>query len=120
MNKIKSINIGKKFNAIIIFPKRRLGYDKCNGVRCAGRLHGSYGALRSGSVARALQELSGGVVQSFAPPRQPRALLLQVLHSAVPRSTLLVASAAPAAPVSARALAGLYSNNIIWIVGVVA
>ncbi|XP_045451558.1 calpain-2 catalytic subunit-like [Melitaea cinxia] len=56
------------------------------------KLHGSYGALRAGSAARALQELSGGVVQSFAPPRQPRALLLQVLHSAVPRSTLLVGS----------------------------
>ncbi|CAH2092507.1 unnamed protein product [Euphydryas editha] len=68
------------------------------------KLHGSYGALRGGgasgggaSGARALQELSGGVVQSFAPPRQPRALLLQVLHSAVPRSTLLVAAAAPPA-----------------------
>ncbi|XP_064073538.1 calpain-A-like [Vanessa tameamea] len=59
------------------------------------KLHGSYAALRGGSVARALQELSGGVVQSFAPPRQPRALLFQVLNSAVPRSTLLVATVAP-------------------------
>ncbi|XP_069361000.1 calpain-2 catalytic subunit-like [Maniola hyperantus] len=62
------------------------------------KLHGGYARLRGGSVARALQELTGGVVQSFAPPRQPRALLLQVLHSAVPRSTLLVATVADAAP----------------------
>ncbi|CAG4944730.1 unnamed protein product [Parnassius apollo] len=59
------------------------------------KLYGSYAALRDGSCARALQDLTGGVVQSFAPPRQPPALLLRVLNSAVPRSTLLVATAKP-------------------------
>lgn len=51
--------------------------------------------LREGSSARALQDLCGGVVQSFAPPRQPPALLLRVLNSAVPRATLLLLTAQP-------------------------
>ncbi|CAK1586579.1 unnamed protein product [Parnassius mnemosyne] len=59
------------------------------------KLYGSYAALRGGSCARALQDMTGGVVQSFAPPRQPPALLLRVLNTAVPRSTLLVATAKP-------------------------
>ncbi|XP_045537341.1 calpain-9-like [Papilio machaon] len=54
------------------------------------KLYGSYMSLREGSCARALQDLCGGVVQSFAPPRQSPALLLRVLNSAVPRATLLV------------------------------
>ncbi|XP_013179703.1 PREDICTED: calpain-A-like [Papilio xuthus] len=54
------------------------------------KLYGSYMSLREGTCARALQDLCGGVVQSFAPPRQPPALLLRVLNSAVPRATLLV------------------------------
>lgn len=61
-------------------------------------MHGSYAALRGGSVARALQELSGGIVQSFSLRVQPRALTFQVLNSAVPRSTLLVATAPRGAP----------------------
>lgn len=52
-------------------------------------------ALRAGSVSRALQDLTGGIVQSFALSAQPRALTAQVLHSAVPRSTLLVAVVPP-------------------------
>ncbi|XP_059045784.1 calpain-1 catalytic subunit-like [Achroia grisella] len=56
------------------------------------KLYGSYRALREGSSARALQDLTGGIVQSFCLRRQPRALTLQVLHSAVPRSTLVVAA----------------------------
>ncbi|KAI8439043.1 hypothetical protein MSG28_012915 [Choristoneura fumiferana] len=58
------------------------------------KLYGSYAAMRAGGEeggARALQELSGGVVQSFSLARQPRALTLAVLHSAAPRCTLLVA-----------------------------
>ncbi|XP_022834395.1 calpain-1 catalytic subunit-like [Spodoptera litura] len=53
------------------------------------KLHGSYAALRDTSVARALQELSGGVVQSFSLRAQPRALTLQLLQAAAPRSSLL-------------------------------
>ncbi|XP_039756157.1 calpain-2 catalytic subunit-like [Pararge aegeria] len=55
------------------------------------KLHGGYARLRGGGAARALQALSGGVLQSFAPPRQPRAALLAVLQAAVPRCSLLVA-----------------------------
>ncbi|KAJ8712015.1 hypothetical protein PYW07_004857 [Mythimna separata] len=69
------------------------------------KLHGSYAALRGGSVARALQELSGGIVQSFSLRAQPRALTFQVLNSAVPRSTLLVAVAARGAPGGLQAAA---------------
>ncbi|XP_026745234.1 calpain-11-like isoform X2 [Trichoplusia ni] len=76
------------------------------------KLYGSYGALRGGSVARALQDLSGGVVQSFSLRAQPRALTYQVLNSGVPRSTLLVASAgkrarAPLRPGAPYCVAGL-------------
>ncbi|XP_032518816.2 calpain-2 catalytic subunit-like isoform X1 [Danaus plexippus] len=56
------------------------------------KLQGSLASLRGCGAAQVLQDLTGAVVQSFSPPRQPRSLLLQVLHSAVPRSTLLVAS----------------------------
>ncbi|VVC96575.1 unnamed protein product, partial [Leptidea sinapis] len=41
------------------------------------KLHGSYGAARAIGMARALSELSGGVLQSFSPPHQVPALLLQ-------------------------------------------
>ncbi|CAG4988124.1 unnamed protein product [Colias eurytheme] len=84
------------------------------------KLHGGYAALRAarGGLARALQELSGGVVQSFAPPRQPRALLLQVLHAAVPRSTLLVATAAQEKESSGRRLRnGLIAGQAYCVTG---
>ncbi|RVE40399.1 hypothetical protein evm_014951, partial [Chilo suppressalis] len=65
------------------------------------KLYGSYAAMGAGpgpgsgcgGAARALQDLSGGVVQSFPLRLQPRALVFQVLNSAVPRSTLIVATA---------------------------
>lgn len=56
------------------------------------KLHGSFAALRGAGVARALQDLSGAIVQSFSLRHQPHALTFQVLNSAVPRSTLLVAT----------------------------
>lgn len=56
-------------------------------VRSCCRLYGSYAALRAGSTARALQDLSGGVVQSVA---LRGAAALRVLHSAVARCTLLL------------------------------
>ena len=49
----------------------------------------------TGSGARALQDLTGGIVQSFALGSQDRYLTYQVLNSAVPRSTLIVASILP-------------------------
>ncbi|XP_028156403.1 calpain-11-like, partial [Ostrinia furnacalis] len=67
------------------------------------KLYGSYAALRGGCPARALQDLSGGVVQSFVLARQARALTLRVLHSAVPRSTLLLAAGARACLVTGLA-----------------
>ncbi|XP_038222218.1 calpain-2 catalytic subunit-like isoform X2 [Zerene cesonia] len=83
------------------------------------KLHGSYAALRAarGGVARALQELSGGVVQSFAPPRQPRALLFQVLNSAVPRSTLLVATAMEKESSGRRLRNGLIAGQAYCVTG---
>lgn len=79
------------------------------------RLYGSYAALRDVSVACALQELSGGVVQSFSLRTQPRALTLQLLQAAAPRSSLLVAHGLRAArgargaraPCRAYVLAGM-------------
>lgn len=62
------------------------------------KLHGSFAALRGASAARALQDLSGAIVQSFSLRHQPHALTFQVLNSAVPRSTLLVATLAPVRP----------------------
>ncbi|XP_063365827.1 calpain-A-like [Cydia amplana] len=61
------------------------------------KLYGSYAAMRAAGAAaegtaRALQELTGGIVQSFSLQRQPQPLTLQVLHSAAPRSTIIVAS----------------------------
>ncbi|KAJ0174908.1 hypothetical protein K1T71_010016 [Dendrolimus kikuchii] len=62
------------------------------------KLYGGYAALRvdgdGEGASRALQDLSGGVVQSFSLRRQARALTLQVLNSALPRSTLIVATVA--------------------------
>ncbi|XP_063537507.1 calpain-A-like isoform X2 [Cydia strobilella] len=63
------------------------------------KLYGSYAAMRAAGAAaagegtaRALQELTGGIVQSFSLQRQPQPLTLQVLHSAAPRSTIIVAT----------------------------
>ncbi|XP_076054370.1 calpain-9-like [Oratosquilla oratoria] len=56
------------------------------------KLYGSYEALQSGFTTRALQDLTGGIVQSFSLTVQDKFLTYQVLNSAVPRSTLLVAS----------------------------
>ncbi|XP_060804911.1 calpain-9 isoform X2 [Amyelois transitella] len=57
------------------------------------KLYGSYPAVRDAALWQALQDASGGVVQSF-PLQPPAALTFHVLNSAVPRSTLLVATAA--------------------------
>jgi hypothetical protein len=48
------------------------------------RLYGGYGFLKYGTVGRALQDLTGAVVQSV-PPSMP------LLSGSVPRSTILVA-----------------------------
>ena len=45
-----------------------------------------------GFTTKALQDLTGGIVQSFSLNSQDRLLTYQVLNSAVPRSTLLIAS----------------------------
>ena len=56
------------------------------------RLYGTYESLHSGFTTKALQDLTGGIVQSFSLSTQDRLLTYQVLNSAVPRSTLLIAS----------------------------
>jgi len=56
------------------------------------KLYGCYEALHSGFTTKALQDLTGGIVQSFSLTSQDRLLTYQVLNSAVPRSTLLIAS----------------------------
>lgn len=70
------------------------------------KLYRSYRALRAGSPARALRDLSGGV-------------LLRVLHAAVPRATLLVASAARGsrgvAPRRAYAVTGLRGAELLRV-----
>ena len=55
-------------------------------------MYGCYEALHSGFTTKALQDLTGGIVQSFSLTSQDRLLTYQVLNSAVPRSTLLIAS----------------------------
>lgn len=83
------------------------------------KLYRSYGALRAGSPARALRDLSGGVVQALAPRSMPRDVLLRVLHAAVPRATLLVASAARGsrgvAPRRAYAVTGLRGAELLRV-----
>ncbi|KAK7865864.1 hypothetical protein R5R35_003980 [Gryllus longicercus] len=59
------------------------------------KLYGSYEALHAGCTTRALQDLTGGIVQSFGLGGQDRFLTFQVLNSAVPRSSLLIASINP-------------------------
>ncbi|XP_023706060.1 calpain-1 catalytic subunit [Cryptotermes secundus] len=56
------------------------------------KLYGCYESLQAGFTTRALQDLTGGIVQSFGLGNQDRYLTFQVLNSAVPRSSLLVAS----------------------------
>jgi len=64
------------------------GYAVC-------RLYGCYENLQAGFTTRALQDLTGGIVQSFGLSNQDRYLTFQVLNSAVPRSSLLIASINP-------------------------
>lgn len=59
------------------------------------RFYGCYESLATGSTTRALQDLTGGIVQSFGLTHQDRYLTFQVLNSAVPRSSLLIATIAP-------------------------
>ncbi|XP_063243850.1 calpain-1 catalytic subunit-like [Bacillus rossius redtenbacheri] len=59
------------------------------------KLYGCYETLQAGSSTRALQDLTGGIVQSFGLASQDRYLTFQVLNSAVPRSSLLIASICP-------------------------
>lgn len=59
------------------------------------RLYGNYENLSSGSTTRSLQDLTGGIVQSFGLSHQDRYLTFQVLNSAVPRSSLLIATITP-------------------------
>ncbi|XP_028042073.1 calpain-9-like isoform X2 [Bombyx mandarina] len=82
------------------------------------KLYGSYVALRVGSVSRALQDLSGGIVQSFSLVQQPKGLTAQVLNSAVPRSTLLVATVAQEKESGWRRLRnGLISGQAYCVTG---
>ncbi|XP_075234910.1 calpain-1 catalytic subunit-like [Lycorma delicatula] len=60
------------------------------------KIYGCYENLSvGGSTTRALQDLTGGIVQSFGLSNQDRYLTYQVLNSAVPRSSLLIASINP-------------------------
>ncbi|XP_069705576.1 calpain-1 catalytic subunit-like isoform X2 [Periplaneta americana] len=59
------------------------------------KLYGCYESLQAGFTTRALQDLTGGIVQSFGLSNQDRYLTFQVLNSAVPRSSLLIASINP-------------------------
>ncbi|XP_077285605.1 calpain-1 catalytic subunit-like isoform X2 [Arctopsyche grandis] len=59
------------------------------------KLYGNYENLSSGSTTRSLQDLTGGIVQSFGLSHQDRYLTFQVLNSAVPRSSLLIATITP-------------------------
>lgn len=59
------------------------------------KLYGCYENLHLGFTTRALQDLTGGIVQSFGLSSQEKYLVFQVLNSAVPRSTLLIASINP-------------------------
>nr|CAH7717763.1 unnamed protein product [Callosobruchus chinensis] len=56
------------------------------------KFYGCYEQLTHGSTTRALQDLTGGIVQSFGLTYQDRFLTFQVLNSAVPRSSLLIAT----------------------------
>ncbi|CAG0918880.1 unnamed protein product, partial [Notodromas monacha] len=56
------------------------------------KLYGGYENLESSSTMKALQDLTGGVVQSFPLQAQDWLVTYQVLNSAVPRSTLVIAS----------------------------
>ncbi|KAJ8966206.1 hypothetical protein NQ314_003686, partial [Rhamnusium bicolor] len=56
------------------------------------KFYGCYEQLAQGSTTRALQDLTGGIVQSFGLTHQDRFLTFQVLNSAVPRSSLLIAT----------------------------
>ncbi|CAG9767125.1 unnamed protein product [Ceutorhynchus assimilis] len=56
------------------------------------KFYGSYESLTQGSTTKALQDLTGGIVQSFGLSHQDRFLTFQVLNSAVPRSSLLIAT----------------------------
>ncbi|CAB4057443.1 CAPNN [Lepeophtheirus salmonis] len=56
------------------------------------KLYGRYEALIYGITSKTLQDLTGGIVQSFPLNGHDKFLTFQVLNSAVPRSTLLIAS----------------------------
>ncbi|KAI4456929.1 calpain [Holotrichia oblita] len=59
------------------------------------KFYGCYESLQQGSTTRALQDLTGGIVQSFGLTHQDKYLTFQVLNSAVPRSSLLIATIIP-------------------------
>lgn len=58
------------------------------------KLYGCYENISGAgcSTTRALQDLTGGIVQSFGLSNQDRFLTYQVLNSAVPRSSLLIST----------------------------
>ncbi|VVC41431.1 Hypothetical protein CINCED_3A010990 [Cinara cedri] len=58
------------------------------------KLYGCYENISGSgsSTTRALQDLTGGIVQSFGLSNQDRFLTYQVLNSAVPRSSLLIST----------------------------
>ncbi|KAG8226694.1 hypothetical protein J437_LFUL005509 [Ladona fulva] len=76
------------------------GWGICGGGlgNCSNGGHGSgssSGGCSGVGLTQALQDLTGGVVQSFDLRGQDRFLTFQVLSSAVPRSTLLIVSILP-------------------------
>lgn len=80
------------------------------------RFYGGYDRLTDGSASRALQDLTGGIVQSFTLSTQDRYLTYQVLNSAVPRSSLIVASILPVISTSGLTPCNYASNNFVCLI----
>jgi hypothetical protein len=87
------------------------------------RLYGSYESLQAGFTTRSLQDLTGGIVQSFGLSNQDRYLTFQVLNSAVPRSSLLVASIILVSSLLLSCKHGVrksISRDLLWLVKTIA
>lgn len=72
------------------------------------RLYGGYAFLKYGNVGRAIQDLTGAVVQSV-PPSAP------LLGGAVPRSTLLLAISAHVSTINFKSKIHVKANQLLSI-----
>ncbi|XP_076318104.1 calpain-9-like isoform X2 [Tachypleus tridentatus] len=82
------------------------------------KFHGSYEHLQKGQTGKVLQDLTGGIAQSFQLVEHNQHVVYQMVNSSVPRSTLLAVSIQTDHRNSMRLRNGLCTHHAYSVTGI--